>query len=168
MAKKNKQDKDRTGVDLVRMLTERTSKKGKIRGSKKEKRMTKLSCPHHRYKGNKGKKVATIVNDGKGQCRCTVCGAVFPADFVSKKEVQKRIHQVTTLAEQTAFVNQVVGGGKKTAARIAKFNIDAHDFVHLYENEKKVAQKQENMHKKKKKGHNKYKGSQMGGYGPRY
>ena len=53
----------------VKLISNSINGKGKLRGSKKEKRELKGACNHYVFT-RKGKMKPTIEPEGKGKCRC--------------------------------------------------------------------------------------------------
>ena len=164
MAKK-KQNFNLDKVDIVRLITDRSGKKGKFHGTKKEKKVLKWICPHTRYT-KKGKKAPWITNDGRKYCRCSICGTRFRADFWKDNEVQKVVDDAQELTTQAAFINQSINGGEATTRYLAETSLHLKDLPKTYKKLRNIGEKKDSIKKKKKK-KNTY-SSSVGGWGTRY
>jgi hypothetical protein len=137
-------------LDLVQLISERSTGKGKFKGSKKEKKILKLVCPHNKYiKKKNGKKRPFIINDGHGYCTCKLCGARFPANFFKDNVVDKKFEEVQEIITQDALMAQSIGAPRKTVNEIANTSIMLHREKQGYKNRKNIAEKQDSIKKKK-------------------
>ena len=166
MAKKNKNKFNLQGVDILQLVTDRSGKKGKFHGTKKEKKVLKWICPHTKYK-KKGKKAPFIVNEGGKNCRCLLCNQRFKADFLSEGEVKKRVDSVQEVTTQAAFMNQTINGGADTTRFLAETSLHLMNLGKTYKKLASICEKKDSIRKKKKKNKNSY-GSNLGGWGTRY
>lgn len=166
MAKNKKQKFSLAGVDIVRLVTDRSGKKGKFHGTKKEKKVLEWICPHTKYR-KKGKKAPFILNDGKNYCRCLLCGQRFPAKFLKSNEVQNRVNATQEVVTQAAFVNQSINGGDDMARELAETSLHLMNVGKNYKKLAQVAEKKDNLNKKKKN-RNRSNNSSLGGWGTRY
>lgn len=166
MAKKNKKKFNLDGVDIVKLVTDRSGKKGKFHGTKKEKKVLKWICPHTKYR-KKGRKAPFIVNDGKNYCRCLLCGQRFPAKFLKDNEVKKRIGDAQELTTQAAFVNQTIDGGEDMARELAETSLHLMGLEKSYKKLRNIGEKKDAIRKKKKNKKNNY-SQTYGGWSTRY
>ena len=163
MAKKDKKEKKKLskllsikGInlegDLVKMITQVTSPNGKIKASKKKKKVIRDACVHTRYVNKRmTKKSPFITSDGKGMVRCKICGEVFPSSFYEEDTVRQRTKDFSAVVTQAAFINQAIDGGDDSANYIASLNIGAKRFPAVYKRLVNVAEKKDKIKKNKKK-----------------
>ena len=143
--------------------TEHFGKSGKFKGSKKEKKVMKDTCQHYRMKGNK--KVPMFRNIGNNTLECR-CGAQFPAKFGDTNAVKKVVNSLLKYVDQMLVVNNAVDGGRQQNEFLAGGKIFLQHFTDTYTSGKKVAEKQDKIKNKKKKGkgRNSYGNNSRGGW----
>ena len=168
MSKKNKFATTYAGLgdaDPLRLVTNHVSKKGKIRGNKKEKRAMKNICQHHIIT-KKGKVKATIEQDGKGNCRCYLCGDIIPMKFANDSEIIKTTNNLYKYVSQAKLMAQSIGAGKKAIHQVTDTATLVRMFPKLYINLRNVTEKQDKAKKQKKKKYNNS-SNNYGGWGTR-
>ena len=155
MAKRNK-----SVVKITKALT----KKGKLKGNnKKETKMLKHICPHHKI-NKKGKVVPTIFNNGD-YCVCTMCKHKFPASFYTNDEYDEAIGTMTEMNDQAKFMSVATNAGDNMVDYFANMGAMLGTFKKNAKKLRNVAEKQGSVKQKKKK-HNQ--GSSMyGSWGQR-
>ena len=131
-------------------VTKSTNKKGNLKGkNKKETKMLKAICPHHRI-NKKGKVVPTIFNNGD-YCICTLCGAKFRANFYSKEEVKEAVGAMKEMNNQAKFMSVATNAGENMCDYFGSFGAMIGTFSKNMKKITKVAQKQGAVKEKKKK-----------------
>lgn len=150
----------------VQMVTRAINKKGRLKGkNKKETKMLKASCPHHRY-NKKGKLKPTIFNNNDGTCICTMCGGKFPAKFYDNDQLGQIVGDMRTLNEQSKYMAVATGSGDSTVEYFSQTGAILSKYKKAYKKVRSFADKQSNIKNKKKKkvatG-----SSQYGGWGSR-
>lgn len=149
---------------VVQKITKSVTKHGKIKGhNKKETKLLKGICPHHRV-NKKGKQVPTIYNNGD-YCICTMCGEKFPADFYQKDEYKNILRDVREMNNQAKFMAVATNSGEKTVSYFCQFGGMLSSYSKMFKRVTHVAAKQGSVKSKKKKHNN---GSnQYGSWGQR-
>ena len=150
-------------VDPLRLVTNHVNKKGKFKGSKKEKRAMKNICQHHIIT-RKGKVKATIEQDGNGNCRCYLCGDIIPMQFADDSEIAKTTQNMYKYVSQAKLMAQSIGAGNKAIHQLADTSILVRMFPKLYINLRNVTKKQDKAKKQKNKKNNRSY-SNYGGWG---
>lgn len=146
---KEKSVYDMTGVDPVRMVTKHLTKKGKLTGSKKEKKIIREMCPHHTYT-RKGKLRPWMDPDGKKQLRCPICGEKFKAGYYEEHEVRSRANGLKEVASQAKMLSVATGADKKTVQTVAEFNVRLGAFPKIYNNLVSISKKKDKQKRRKK------------------
>ena len=77
------------------------TKNGKIKASKKTKKLVKQVCPHMTARGRKLKNM--MRPDGNGNVRCKICGDVIRPKFFSKEEAHARTKKKLFLIIQKVY-----------------------------------------------------------------
>lgn len=149
-------------INPVKLLSEHTNRKGKLKGTKKEKKYLKCACPHHTY-NRKGKMKATIEHDGSGNCRCFMCGDIIPLKFANDSDLQKSTDQFYKNVTQCKLMVQSVGAGKEAVQQVTETAIAVKQFPKLYKNVRNAVQKRDKIKKNKKKNHTR--NTSFGGWG---
>lgn len=151
---------DLTGVSPTQMVTRRLTKKGKIKGNKKEVRSLRSICEHHTIKKN-GRLKPWVEKIDNGLFRCRICGDVFRMDFYGDQEITKAYKGIKPIASQAKFLTVAVGADKKSRKNVAEFNLRLDNFGKTYKNLRAVADKKAKKDKRKK---NKKQSSSWGGW----
>lgn len=146
---------------IVAKITKSLNKKGKLKGSnKKETKMLKQSCVHHKItKRGKIKKTFYISNDG--MCTCTLCGARFPANFFKDEEINQICDDFSELNNQNKFIATAANAGNDAQKYFSEVSVMLAKYKKLAKKTKKLAAKQDQIKQKKKK--NAFSGSSMYG-----
>lgn len=140
--------------------------KGRIRGnSKKETKLLRRACPHHRY-NKKGKLKPTIINRGDGVCVCEMCGAEFPTQIVKKGEIKDVMENMLGYVDQALFASVSGDLSPKVIEELCGLKVMMHKFPKDYAKIMNVVSKEDNIRRKKKKNRGNY-SSQYGGWGNR-
>lgn len=137
----------------VKIVSNSINGKGKIRGNKKQKREVKAICNHYIYT-RKGKLKPTIEPEGRGKCRCYICGDIVPMDLLQEGEIIKETKRVYDRVSQAAFMAQSLDAGKNVVAQITDTKNLLKKFPKTYTNLRKVAEKLDRTTKNKKKNKN--------------
>lgn len=149
----------------VQLVTEATNKKGKLKGkSKSQTKYLKGICPHHVIT-KKGKLKPRVFNNGNGECICTLCGARFPAKFYDNDSLHNVVGEMTVLNDQCKFLATSVHAGAGTVDYYSEMGAQLVNYGKNYKKLRSVADKQNNVRKKKKR--NNYGSSQYGSWGRR-
>lgn len=131
-------------------VTQALNKKGKIKGhNKKETKILKAMCPHHRI-NKKGQSVPKLYNNGD-YCICPMCKGFFKPDFFEKEFVKNTVSDMTEITNQAKFMAVATGAGSKAVEKFCTVSVDLVGYTKAYEKLKAVAQKQGNIKNKKKK-----------------
>ena len=150
MAKK-KPDYKVDSTNILATIKANTRKNGKIRGkNKKQTRILKGACCHH-LPNNKGKIKPTISNDGKMTCTCRVCGASFKGKPYSKQDVENKMKGMVELDNQLKYLAVAVNAGGDMVRYSSELGSMLACFPKYYRNVVSIAEKAENVRKKKKK-----------------
>lgn len=138
-------------VKALQLVSKSVNKKGKLVGkNKKETKMLKAVCPHHRINKH-GKVKPTFMNNGEGTCVCTMCRATFPAKFFKDEKLDGIIGDMKTVNEQAKFMAVATGAGNQTIDFFTQFGVMLANYKKAYTKERNVAEKQSNVKNKKKK-----------------
>lgn len=150
MSKNNKNIYDLSGVDPVVEVSKHLTKKGKLSGSKKEKKALKSICPHHAL-NRKGKIKVRIHDEGNKNCQCDICKERFRSGFYSDQEFDAAYSKLKPIASQAKLLSIATGAGKGTVQEIASLNLQIDRFGKTYRNLRSIAEKQDKVKNKKKK-----------------
>ena len=154
-------------ADPLKIVSNGVNKKGKFSGSKKEKKAKRDICQHHIIT-KKGKVKPTIEPDGKGVCRCYLCGDIVETQLANEGEVAKVTNQFYSKVTQAVFMAQSLGAGHKVIEQLTDTKILTRRFPKCYNNLANVARKQDRVKKNKKNKNSGYGGSsQYGSWGIR-
>ena len=135
----------------VKLVTEALNKKGALKGkSKKETKVLKALCPHHKY-SKKGKLKPTIFNNGDGTCVCTMCGKKFPASLYNNENLGQIVGDMKTLNEQSKYMAVATGAGPATIDYYSQFGVMIGNYKKSYKKLRNVIAKQDSIKQKKKK-----------------
>ncbi len=137
-------------ADPVKIISEHISKKGKLKGSKKEIKSLKAICPHHRYT-KKGKKRFTVTRAGGNTMRCTLCGKTWKADFYKPENLNKRVDECAEVVDQMKFMAQAIGAGKESVREVTNISIHLGRIKKMYKKLQNVAAKRDKIKNKKNK-----------------
>ena len=92
----------------------------------------------------------TIEPEGKGKCRCYICGDLVPMDLLQEGEIVKETKRFYDRASQAVFMAQSLGANKNTVAQLTDTKILVKKFPKTYTNLRKVAEKQDRAKKNRK------------------
>lgn len=147
---------------VVQVISENLNKHGEIKGhDKKETKNLKAMCMHHKI-SKKGRVKPTIINHGDGRITCTMCDHEFPAPTYSDQELETAVSDFQKLLDHAKFMAVAADFGKDTSNYLAFLSVQVNNFSKTYRKMKKVAEKAENI-KKKKNGKGSNSGSQQYG-----
>ena len=150
MSKNNKNVYDLSGVDPIVEVSKHLTKKGKLTGSKKEKKALRSICTHHAL-NRKGKIKARIHDEGNKNCQCDICKERFRSGFYTDQEFDAAYNKIKPIASQAKLLSIATGAGKGTVQEIASLNLHIDRFKKTYTNLRSVAEKQDKVKNKKKK-----------------
>lgn len=151
-------DKGSKGKNTVIMqVTKSLDNKGKIKGkNKKETKVMRWGCVHHRYT-KRGRIKSTTIKDGNALL-CTACKKEISGQFYKDAAVKKATEQLMDVAQQAKFLAVACNTSNRTIDYFSKFSIELHMFPKAY---KRVAEIASNRGKsRKKKQRSQYTGSQ--------
>lgn len=138
-------------IKPVEAVTKAINKKGEIKGkNKKETKMLKAICPHHKYNKH-GKLKPTIYNDSKGSCYCRLCGQKFPSKLLELSEVKDMVEGLEELNSQAKFTSVAIGAGASTVEYYAQLGAALSTYKKSYGKLKEVAERQNKVKTKKNK-----------------
>lgn len=124
------------------------TKNGKIKASKKTKKLVKQVCPHMTAKGRKLKNM--MRPDGNGNVRCKVCGDVIKPKFFSKEEAHARTMNEKEMISQGKLAAQALGLPSKNVMDIAMTYIAVDNYEKTYNNMAEAVNKRDKIKKKNK------------------
>lgn len=137
-------------VDVIRVTTDSLNKKGKIKGkNKKEERVKRGACVHHKY--NKKNKVKPDCDNEKGKCHCRMCDARFRHKPYSDDEVVKNLNPVKEMNNQLKFVAVATNAGPEAIRYASQLGAMLECFRKNYKAVISIAIKQDRVKKKGKK-----------------
>lgn len=139
------------GVQPIQVVTDHVNKNGKLTGSKKEKKALASICEHHLI-SKKGKKVRAKLDVHGKNCQCRICKETMPTEFFSEQDYDKAYAPYKGLLSQAKLMAAATNANLKTQQEVCELNLRADRFKKVYGNLKKVAEKQDEVGKKKKKG----------------
>lgn len=152
-------------IAVVYDITKSLNKHGEIKGrNKKDKRMKKAKCVHHKYT-HKMKLKPTIFNSGDGYCVCTICGKRFPTALFDDDSVKKSVKGIQEINEQAKYMSVATGAGKEAVEYFSKTGVVLQSFGKNYKKVRLLAQKQNSIKGKKKKKRGGSGSSQYGSWG---
>ena len=138
-------------LGAVRLITNASDKKGRIRGkNKKETKQLIAMCPHHKY--NKKGKIKPIIEYDDGVCTCYLCGAQFPAVPYDNDSFNKIHTDMTEVIDQAKYMAVEIGAGPETQEFLSSYAVQHKKFKKTYNKIKDVAVKQSRVKKKKHNG----------------
>lgn len=118
----SKNEKSKGKIALVVYCDKHTTKTGKFKGTKKEKKALKKVCPHYSY--NKNDKLKPLFfNDGNGMCYCKRCSNKFPAKLVEGKTVEEAFNNVIQLLDQSLVGAIAIGVSSKTIDMLSETKV---------------------------------------------
>lgn len=146
----------------VMKVTKSINKKGKLKGhNKKETKMLKGICPHHRINKHGKVKPTIFSNDGE-YCICTMCGAKFPAKFFTNDEIKTLINDMEEMNNQNKFTSVATNSGDQMVDYFGQFGVMLKVYKKNAKKLRNVAEKEGKIRNKKK---NKNGGSGSSSYG---
>jgi len=132
------------------------NKKGRITGkNKKEKKMKRALCPHHKI-NKKGHVKPTVYVDGK-ECICEMCGKRFPAKFFNDNKVDDIVDSFEELNEQQKYLSTAINQNSDTCDYFSEIASKLIGYKKKVKKIRNIAKKQSDIKKKKK--NSRYEGS---------
>lgn len=132
-------------------VTKSINKKGKLKGrNKKETKMLKGMCTHHKLNKN-GKVRPKIFSNDNESMICELCGARFPGDFYADSEIKQIVNDMDTLNQQNKYMAVAAGTGDATIDYFAQMGAQLKSYIKNSKKLRNVAQKQSKVKKQKKK-----------------
>ena len=151
MSKQRKSIFDLNGVNPTAEVSKHLSKKGHLKGSKKEIKNLRSICTHHVI-NRRGKTKPRIEGNGHGKdCRCKVCRREFPTKFYTQQEYDKAYDGYRRIISQGQFVAVAVGANMDVQRQIASTALYIDKYGKLHRNLQNVASKQAKGKNKKEK-----------------
>lgn len=152
--KKNKQIKTTTlnlgGKKLIEFHTSCLNKHGELKGkNKKETKVIKDTCMHHKV-GKKGK-LKSRVNVNDQTAHCTMCDHDFPATLYDKEERNRIINDYREFVDHTKFVAASIGAGEDTLRCLGESAVSIENVKKINKKCTKIVRKEDQIAKKKKK-----------------
>ena len=133
----------------VMKVTKSINKKGKLKGhNKKETKMLKGICPHHRINKHGKVKPTIFSNDGE-YCICTMCGAKFPAKFFTNDEIKTLVNDMEEMNNQNKFTSVATNSGDQMVDFFGQFGVMLQNYKKNTKKLRNVAEKQGNVRNKK-------------------
>lgn len=137
---------------IVAKLTEKTNKKGVIRGNnKKETKSLRAMCVHHRI--NKKGKIKPTISAAGDRCECKMCGNKFPTKILKQDRLMEIYSPLKGYVNQAKFMAVAGDLGDEVTNFLCKFSVDLEKFPKVY---RKIASAVEKKDSVKKKRHNKH------------
>lgn len=135
----------------IEEVTKATNKKGKLKGkNKKETKVLKAVCPHHKI-SKKGKIKPTTFRSSDGMCICSMCGAKFPARFYKDDDVDRIVGDMETLNNQSKYMSTAIGAGPKSIDYFCNMGAELSTYGKSYRKIREVADKRGRAKQKKRK-----------------
>lgn len=142
--------KSSTKSKAVMQVTKSLNKKGKLKGkNKKETKMLKGMCPHHKLNKHGKVKPTIFSNDGESLI-CELCGARFPGHFFSNSEIKEIVEDMEVLNNQNKFMAVAIGAGEGTVDFFAQMGVALKSYKKNSKKLRNVAEKQNKVKKKSK------------------
>lgn len=139
---------------VVMQTTKAINKKGKLKGkNKKETKVLRNACPHHRINKH-GKLKSTIWTNESEYCVCTLCNKKFPAHFFKDEEIDTVVEGIEELNNQNKFTAVSTNAGEDAVKYYAQMGVMLGKYRKMSKKTKALAEKQNNVHKKKNKNRN--------------
>lgn len=121
--------------------------------NKKEKKILISTCPHHIYT-RKGKCIPTIEKskvNGESVRVCYLCGEEFSPKFYKDDNLKQVVGDFKDLLSQARFMSVAVNAGNEMIDYFCNLSAMVQPLKKSYKKVRKVAEKQGEMSKKKKK-----------------
>lgn len=137
--------------DILSLVSAKVNKKGEIKGdSKKETRMLRYACPHHKL-SKKGNRKPTIDKpDGSKYLICYMCGAKFTGQLLNDQELANALKKPKDIIQQMKYLATAVGVDKDASRFITQAAIDIYSLEKYYRNMRKKVDNDNKLKKKKK------------------
>lgn len=134
----------------IMTVTKSVSKKGRLKGkNKKETKMLKGMCPHHKLNKH-GKVKPTVFSNDNESLICEMCGARFPGSFFSNSKIKEIVRDMQTLNDQNKYIAVAVGAGEGTIDYFAQMGIALQTYKKNSKKLRNVAEKSSKVKKKSK------------------
>ena len=141
--------------DVTRVL----DRKGRLKGkNKKQTKILKYSCVHHKY-NKKMNKVKTTAKKVGNSLICSACGAEISKQFFPKNQVKDICNELQEIVQQAKFLSVACGTSPDTINFFSKFSVELSMFPKAYKRLSEIANNRGKMKKKK----NDYSGSRQYG-----
>lgn len=151
----------------IMKVTRSINKKGKLKGhSKKETKVLKGICPHHRLNKHGKVKPTIFSNDGE-YCICTMCGYKFPAKFYTNGEIKNLVGEMKEMNNHNKFTSVATNSGDQMIDYFGQFGVMLESYAKNTKKLRNVAEKQGSVKNKKNRKNNNSGSSQYGSWGPR-
>lgn len=144
---KKKATRNRPLAELTRNL----DKKGRLKGkNKKETKMLKGMCLHHKYNKHGDRKPA-IVPGGKKFYYCKMCGSTIRLNTYTKEHLTEVVEEMTNINNQAKYLATAVNAGNAAVEYFASCGIALTNYKKYYIRVATIARKQSKIKKRKKR-----------------
>lgn len=141
--------KQRRYSKALTLISKSVNEKGRIKGkNKKDKKIKKATCPHHRI-NKKGRVKPTIYVDGK-ECICEMCKKRFPAKFYSDDKMDEVVDEFERLNEQQKYLATAVNQNSDVCDYFSEVSVHLIGYKKNAKKIRNLAKKQSDIKKKKK------------------
>ena len=138
------------GKKLIEFHTACLNKHGELKGkNKKETKVIKDTCMHHKV-GKKGK-LKSRVNVNDQTAHCTMCDHEFPATLYSKEERSRIVDEYWGLVDNTKYMATSIGAGEDTLRCLGEAGVSIENVKKINKKCTKMVRKEDQIAKKKKK-----------------
>lgn len=138
------------GKKLIEFHTDCLNKHGELKGkNKKETKLIKDTCMHHKV-GKKGK-LKSRVNVNDQTAHCTMCGHEFPATLYTKEERNRIVGEYIEYLDNTGYMAASVEAGEDILRCVAEAKVSARNTKKINKKCTKIVRKEDQIAKKKKK-----------------
>lgn len=131
-------------------VTKALDRYGKLKGkNKKETKILKYSCVHHRY-NRKGTKVKTTARSVGNTLVCSACKQEIAKQFFAKDQVKDICRELREVVEQGKYLAVACNTSAETINYFSKFAVELHMFPKAYTRLAEIANNRGKVKKKKK------------------
>lgn len=153
MSKKRRNRIYEGGVKTVKPImdiTKALDRYGKLKGkNKKETKILRAACVHHRYNRKMTKVKATAKNMGNALV-CTACKQEIAKQFFSKEQVKDVCRELREITEQAKYLSVACNTSPETINYFSKFSVELRMFPKAYMRLAEIANNRGKVKKKKK------------------
>lgn len=155
-------------IKSVLKTTKSLTKKGKIKGrNKKETRVLRAGCTHHRYNRSGSKIKATVRVAADGTIFCPMCKAEFSESIIGHNEAREIMAKAKEVLDQKTFMAVEANAGNEAIDYLVNFKSFFNKNTYkMLDKIDKVTVKKTGIQKKKKNYKN-YGAQSFGGWGTR-